>query len=130
MADFPQRLTDGYRAFRSGRFAADAERYRRLAERGQQPAIMVIGCCDSRAAPETVFDAAPGELFVHRNVANLVPPYSPDGHQHGTSAAIEYAVTALVVRHVVVMGHGRCGGVAAFLDGKPPGGDFIGRGLP
>jgi len=88
---------------------------------------MIVGCCDSRAAPETVFDAAPGELFVHRNVANLVPPHAPDGAYHGTSAAIEYAVTALGVRHVVVMGHGRCGGVAAFLDRAQPVGDFIGK---
>jgi carbonic anhydrase len=127
MIDFPTRLIDGYRSFRAERLPADAVRYRALAERGQSPEIMVIACCDSRSAPETIFDAAPGELFVHRNVANLIPPYDPDGTYHGTSAAIEFAVAELKVRHVVVMGHGRCGGVAAFLAGAPAGGDFIGK---
>jgi carbonic anhydrase len=127
MTEFPERLIDGYRSFRAERLPADAARYRQLAERGQRPEIMVIACCDSRSAPETIFDAAPGELFVHRNVANLIPPYDPDGAYHGTSAAIEFAVVELQVRHVVVMGHGRCGGVAAFLAGVPAGGDFIGK---
>jgi carbonic anhydrase len=86
---------------------------------------MVIACSDSRAAPETIFDASPGEIFVVRNVANLVPPYNPDGHYHGTSAAIEFAVAHLKVRHIVVMGHGRCGGISAYLDGKADPGDFI-----
>jgi carbonic anhydrase len=86
---------------------------------------MIIGCCDSRAAPETIFDAAPGELFVHRNVANLVPPFEEAGGHHGTSAAIEFGVSALKVRHLVVMGHGRCGGVHAFLEGAPPGRHFV-----
>ena len=91
---------------------------------------MVIACCDSRAAPETIFDAGPGELFVVRNVANLVPPYAPDSEFHGTSAALEFAVQALKVKHIVVMGHGRCGGISAALGGlseplSP--GDFIGK---
>ena len=91
---------------------------------------MVIACCDSRSAPETIFDAGPGELFVLRNVANLVPPYKPDEHHHGTSAALEFAVQSLKVKHIVVMGHGRCGGINAAL--KPSSeplspGDFIGR---
>jgi carbonic anhydrase len=128
MAEFPERLTVGYAAFREGRLAADRDRYRRLAERGQRPEVMIVGCSDSRSAPETIFDAAPGELFVHRNVANLVPPYDVDGHQHGTSAALEFGVTALRVRHLVILGHGRCGGVEAFLAGTPlHETDFIGR---
>ncbi len=128
MAEFPERLTIGYAAFREGRLAADRDRYRRLAERGQRPEVMIIGCSDSRSAPETIFDAAPGELFVHRNVANLVPPFDADGHQHGTSAALEFGVTALKVRHLVILGHGRCGGVEAFLTATPlDGTDFIGR---
>src|SRR5947199_7120206 len=106
---FPQRLSDGYRSFRTGRLPDEQTRYHDLAERGQAPETMVIGCCDSRVAPEVIFDAGPGELFVVRNVANLVPPYSPDGAHHGVSAAIEYAVTVLRVRHIVVLGHGRCG---------------------
>lgn len=127
---FPDRLVEGYRAFRGGRYPSEEERYRRLAERGQKPEIMIVGCCDSRVSPEVIFDAGPGEIFVVRNVANLVPPYSPDGELHGTSAALEFAVVALKVKHIVVMGHGRCGGIAAALDdGMDPltPGDFIGR---
>jgi carbonic anhydrase len=104
----------------------EQSRYRDLAERGQSPETMVVGCCDSRVAPEVIFDAGPGELFVVRNVANLVPPYSPDTQLHGVSAAVEYAVTVLKVRNIVVLGHARCGGIQAFADNAPPG-DFIGR---
>ena len=105
---FPPRLCDGYRSFRTGRLATEQSRYRDLAEGGQAPETMVIGCCDSRVSPEVIFDAGPGELFVVRNVANLVPPYSPDGTYHGVSAALEYAVQVLRVRHIVVLGHARC----------------------
>ena len=87
-----EHLIEGYRAFRSGRLRAEQDRYRELAETGQSPEVMVIGCCDSRVSPEVIFDARPGELFVVRNVANLVPPYAPDGAQHGVSAALEFAV--------------------------------------
>lgn len=123
----PARLLQGYGAFRENRLAVDRARYRALAETGQRPEIMLIACCDSRAAPETIFDAAPGEMFVVRNVANLVPPHDPDGAYHGTSAAIEFAVLALEVRHIVVMGHGRCGGIAAWLSGRENAGDYIGK---
>jgi carbonic anhydrase len=130
----PTRLLEGYKAFHDGRLRHERERYERLAATGQKPEIMVISCCDSRAAPETVFDAAPGELFVLRNVGNLVPPYAPDGEYHGTSAALEFAVQELKVRHIVVMGHGRCGGVHAFREhfegyaSQPLSpGDFIGK---
>jgi carbonic anhydrase len=122
---FPQRLSDGYRSFRMGRLPDEQTRYRELAERGQAPETMIIGCCDSRVAPEVIFDAGPGELFVVRNVANLVPPYEPDGTYHGVSAALEYAVQVLRVRNIVVLGHARCGGIQAFADKAPPG-DFIG----
>jgi carbonic anhydrase len=90
---------------------------------------MIIACCDSRTAPETVFDAGPGELFVLRNIANLVPPYEPDNEFHSTSAALEFAVLALQVKNIVVMGHGRCGGIKAALDHAAPlsSGDFIGK---
>lgn len=128
LIDLPERLRHGYRKFRGGRLRVDRERYRDLAERGQRPTTMIIACCDSRSAPETVFDTAPGELFVHRNVANLVPPFNADGNHHGTSAAIEYGVTVLKVEHVLVMGHGRCGGIEAYLSDTPlRGTDFIGR---
>jgi carbonic anhydrase len=125
IADFPSRLTAGYASFRDNRLPGDRARYRVLAEIGQRSQIMIVGCCDSRAAPETIFDAAPGELFVVRNVANLVPPHDPDGQYHGTSAAIEFAVMNLKVHDVVIMGHGRCGGVEAFLAKRDKPGDFI-----
>ena len=126
---FPQRLLDGYGNFRSGRYALETERYKQLGQGLQKPSVMIIACCDSRAAPETIFDAGPGEIFVMRNVANLVPPYAPDGKHHATSAAIEFAVLSLGVRNVVVMGHGRCGGIRAVVDGSDPlsSGDFIGK---
>ncbi len=130
MHTFPSHLLQGYHSFISGRYAREEERYRGLAATGQKPTTMIIACCDSRAAPETIFDAGPGELFVLRNVANLVPPFQPDGGQHGTSAAIEFAIQSLKVGNVIVMGHGRCGGIQASLDpdlGPLAPGDFIGK---
>ena len=112
---FPERLTNGYRTFLNGRFASERVRYQELAASGQSPSIMVVGCVDSRVSPEVIFDAAPGELLVARNVANLVPRYEPEGEtQHGTSAALEFAVRALKVSHIVVLGHAFCGGIKAF----------------
>jgi carbonic anhydrase len=125
----PDRLTNGYRAFLEKRFASERARYQELAAE-QKPSIMVIGCVDSRVSPEVIFDAAPGELLVARNVANLVPRYEPEGEsQHGTSAALEFAVSALRVRHIVVLGHAFCGGIKAFNSDQPPltSSDFIGR---
>jgi carbonic anhydrase len=129
MSAFPQRLLDGYRAFLTERLPAEQHRFRHLAEHGQSPEIMVIGCCDSRVSPEVIFDAGPGELFVVRNVANQVPPYAPDGAYHGVSAALEFAVAALKVKHIVVLGHAHCGGVRAFAEDAAPlsPGDFIGK---
>ncbi|KAB2920841.1 MAG: carbonic anhydrase [Hyphomicrobiaceae bacterium] len=127
---FPERLRDGYRAFLGGRFASERSRYEVLAEKGQRPETMVIGCVDSRVSPEVIFDAAPGELLVVRNVANLVPRYEPHrDSQHGTSAALEFGVQALHVKHIVVLGHAFCGGIRAFADEQEPlsPGDFIGR---
>jgi carbonic anhydrase len=125
----PNRLLDGYRAFRDARLPAEQARYRALAEHGQSPEIMVIGCCDSRVSPEVIFDAQPGELFVVRNVANLAPPYTPDGAQRAVSAALEFAVQALKVKHIVVLGHARCGGIRAYTEPGTPlsPGDFIGK---
>ena len=129
MSLFPQRLLEGYRTFTSHRLPTEQSRYRELAERGQSPEVMVIGCCNSRVSPEVIFDAGPGELFVVRNVANLVPVYQPDGGAHGVSAALEYAVQALRVNHIVVLGHAQCGGIRAFIDKIAPlsPGDFIGK---
>src|SRR6187402_3680550 len=115
MSHLPENLLAGYRNFMDGRYASESQRYRALAKEGQAPETMVIACCDSRAAPEAIFDAGPGELFVVRNVANLVPPYAPDGEFHSTSAALEFAVQSLKVTNIVVMGHGRCGGIRAAL---------------
>jgi carbonic anhydrase len=126
---FPTRLIDGYKSFLSGRFTQERQRYQTLAEGGQNPEILLIGCCDSRAAPELIFDARPGELFVLRNVANLVPPYETSGQYHGTSAAIEFAVEGIGVKHIVVMGHASCGGIRSFAEKRAPlsSGDFIGK---
>src|SRR5262245_48551163 len=123
--EIPAGLAAGYRRFRRERYAAEAERYRALAS-GQRPRTMVIACADSRADPATIFSAAPGELFVVRNVAALVPPFEEGGGYHGTSAAIEFAVSELAVPDIVVMGHGLCGGIAAALAERPVG-RFIGR---
>lgn len=130
MTQFPSSLSTGYRNFMSGRYVDERQRYRTLAEHGQSPQTMIVACCDSRSAPETIFDCGPGELFVVRNVANMVPPYEPDGQYHSTSAALEFAVQALKVKNIIVMGHGRCGGIRAALDpnAEPLApGDFIGK---
>lgn len=130
MTGFPAKLLDGYRAFKAQQFTNERDRYRQLAERGQKPSTLIIACCDSRAAPETIFNTLPGEIFVVRNVANLVPVYEPDGHYHSTSAALEFAVQSLKVEQIVVLGHGRCGGIKAALDPATEPlspGDFIGK---
>lgn len=126
---FPQELIAGYRAFATHRLLTEQSRYRELSERGQSPETMVIGCCDSRVSPEVIFDAGPGELFVVRNVANLVPPYAPDGEAHGVSAALEFAVQVLRVKNIVVLGHAQCGGIKALVQDPEPlsPGDFIGK---
>lgn len=112
----PEKLMEGYESFLSGRFVSDHDRFEELAVKGQNPKTMIISCCDSRVAPEAIFNAGPGELFVLRNVAALVPPYEPDDHYHGASAALEYAVMALKVSDIIVLGHGQCGGVQAYAE--------------
>ena len=124
-------LLEGYRRFRANRFESERERFRELAE-GQKPRAIVIACCDSRADPATIFDADPGEIFVVRNVANLVPPFEASGGRHGVSAALEFAVTQLQVPEIIVMGHERCGGIQAALTGcfhgaEPGEGGFVHR---
>ncbi len=130
----PQRsideLIEGFRAFRREYYEANRPLFEALATRGQSPKVMVIGCADSRADPLMITRAGPGDIFVVRNVANLIPPYGPDQHYHGTSAALEFAVRSLEVAHIVVMGHAQCGGVRALLDTATPAegrDDFIGR---
>jgi carbonic anhydrase len=124
----PRDLLDGFLRFREGRYVAEAARYRRLAETGQRPHALVVACSDSRSAPEAVFDAGPGELFVVRNVAGLVPEFAPDAQSHGVSAALEYGVMALNVNAIVILGHGHCGGIASALDEAGPltSTDFVG----
>ncbi len=117
--DFPACLVDGYRAFLSGRMPIERDRFRELARRGQSPTIMIIGCCDSRVSPEVIFDAHPGELFVVRNIANLVPGFTSDGPCHGVFAALEFAVQVLKVAHIIVLGHAHCGGIRAFAEHGP-----------
>lgn len=112
-------LLEGYRRFRSEIWPGERARYERLAKRGQRPETLVVACSDSRVDPQTIFGTVPGELFVVRNVAALVPPYSPDSQYHGTSAALEFGVRVLKVRRIVVVGHAQCGGVRAMVEGAP-----------
>ena len=112
----PAYLIQRFQGWRATAYQENKAWYRRLAESGQHPRAMVISCCDSRVHVTSIFGADEGEFFIHRNVANLVPPYNPDGQTHGTSAAVEYAVTSLGVAHIVVLGHSNCGGVKGCLD--------------
>ena len=112
----PTFLLQRYQGWKATTYAENSAWYRRLATEGQRPRAMVISCCDSRVHVTSIFGADQGEFFIHRNIANLVPPFEPDGDHHGTSAAVEYAVTVLQVAHVVVLGHSRCGGVQGCID--------------
>ncbi|MBL4918328.1 carbonic anhydrase [Szabonella alba] len=112
----PAYLVQRYHGWKATTYQDNKSWYRRLAASGQHPRAMVISCCDSRVHVTSIFGADEGEFFIHRNVANLVPPYTPDGQTHGTSAAVEYAVTSLGVAHIVVLGHSNCGGVKGCLD--------------
>lgn len=118
MSSFPEKLADRYRRFRQRQFIPHADHYEELAELGQSPEVMVICCSDSRIDPESIFHAGPGELFVVRNVANLVPPFETGGKYHGVSSAIEFAALNLPLKHIIVMGHSGCGGVRVALDQK------------
>jgi carbonic anhydrase len=112
----PRYLVERYRAWHGSEFSENRAWYARLASQGQHPRAMLVSCCDSRVNVVEMFGAEPGDLFVVRNVANLIPPYSPDHQHHGTSAAVDYAVNALKVAHIVVVGHSNCGGVRACHD--------------
>jgi carbonic anhydrase len=130
----PAFLLTRYHGWKATQYAENKAWYRRLADEGQRPRAMVISCCDSRVHVTSIFGADQGEFFIHRNIANLVPEFLNDGQHHGTSAAVEYAVTALKVAHIVVLGHSKCGGVQGCLDmceGRAPeleeNGSFVGR---
>lgn len=123
----PVQLFEGYQRFLSGYLASHREELSELAK-GQSPTVAIVSCCDSRVDPSVIFDTALGDIFVIRNVANLVPPFEPGGNYHGTSAALEFAVTKLKVKHIVILGHARCGGINTLLSEEgTPQGDFIGR---
>lgn len=130
----PNYLIQRYHGWKATTWQENRSWYRRLAEDGQRPRAMVISCCDSRVHVTSIFGADQGEFFIHRNIANLVPPYAPDGEQHGTSAAVEYAVTTLKIAHLIVVGHSSCGGVKGCHDmcsGQAPAleekSSFVGR---
>ncbi|TXI02001.1 MAG: carbonic anhydrase [Pseudorhodobacter sp.] len=112
----PSYLVQRYHGWKATTWQENKAWYKRLASGGQHPRAMVISCCDSRVHVTSIFGADQGEFFIHRNIANLVPPHNPDGEHHGTSAAVEYGVTALKVAHLVVMGHSGCGGVRGCHD--------------
>ena len=116
-------MVEGYHRFRNNTYRAQKNRFDALATDGQSPPVMIISCCDSRVDPATVFDTVPGQVFALRNVANLVPPFEQGGGLHGASAAIEFGVVGLNVKHIVVMGHGQCGGITAALRDGPTGND-------
>lgn len=130
----PDDLARRYRDWRAGQFEPQRDEFRRLVADGQRPTAMIVACCDSRVLPSSIFGAGPGEFFTHRNIAALVPPFEGEGGLHGTSAAVEFAVTALGVSHLIVMGHSSCGGVKGCHDmcaGLAPhlsdGTSFVGR---
>lgn len=130
----PNYLVKRYQGWKATSYAKDKAWYRHLMSEGQHPRAMVISCCDSRVHVTSIFGADQGEFFIHRNIANLVPPYQPDGQQHGTSATIEFAVTALKVAHIIIVGHSSCGGVKGCHDmcsGEAPAleekSSFVGR---
>jgi carbonic anhydrase len=116
LSHLPDTLADRYRRFKFRHFAPNQDHYENLASYGQSPDVMVVSCCDSRVDPETIFSAMPGELFVVRNVANLIPPYETTGTYHGVSAALEFAALNLRVKHILVLGHSGCGGVRSCLE--------------
>ena len=128
MNDWTDKLVKGYQDFRSGDYRNQKRLYETLGKEGQEPKIMLIACADSRVDPTDIFNAYPGEMFVTRNVANIVPPVDETGGYHGTSAAIEYAVKALKVEMIVILGHESCGGVKGCLDGagEAPHADYVG----
>lgn len=129
MENWTQKLVDGYQAFRRGDYKSQKNLYETLGKEGQAPKIMLIACADSRVDPTDIFNAYPGEMFVTRNVANIVPPLDETEGYHGTSAAIEYAVKALKVEMIVILGHESCGGVQGCIDGagEAPHADYVGK---
>lgn len=130
MEDSLRKILQGYKAFRDKYAHGDSSVMQYLSNYGQKPKIMVVACCDSRVDPALILQCDPGDLFVVRNVANIVPPYEPDEVHHGTSAALEFGICFLQVKHLILLGHSQCGGIAALLNSingvaKPEQDDFI-----
>jgi len=119
----PKQLIEGFKRFRKRSFTGENAQFQNLVQYGQTPSTLIIGCCDSRVDPALILDCAPGDLFVVRNVANLVPPFENQGSFHGTSAALEFGVQNLKVQHIIVLGHAQCGGIKELLDGGVSGED-------
>ena len=111
LSPLPQFLVNRYKKWKSNSYVNNTNHFKELASLGQNPSSMVISCCDSRVHATSIFGVDAGEFFIHRNIANLVPPYSPDGENHGTSAAIEYAIKELKIQHLIILGHTDCGGI-------------------
>ena len=107
----PDKLINQYKSWKKTGFQKHRSLYETIAKEGQNPLAMVISCCDSRVQVSSIFGVDPGEFFIHRNIANLIPPYNPDGDHHGTSAAIEFAILSLAVSHIIILGHSECGGI-------------------
>ena len=133
LAPLPEFLVRRYKNWKSSLYANSEEHFKSLASYGQNPSSMVISCCDSRVHATAIFGADAGEFFIHRNIASLVPPYSPDGENHGTSAAIEYAIKELKIQHLIVLGHRDCGGIKSghnlHSNGSTPNYEFINKWL-
>lgn len=132
MTTLPKSLLHGYASFKNSLNKTDKQHYKQLAREGQTPKIMIVACCDSRVSPETIFNTAPGEIFVVRNISNLIPPFEPDGQHHSTSAALEYGVRILKINHIVILGHENCGGITGVLNNTMnpiADSDFIGQWL-
>ncbi len=125
--NLPKKLEQGFARFKRERFAREEQHYKSIAMAAQQPKAFVISCCDSRVSPEIIFDVEPGDIFVMRNIANIVPPFELSGQYHGTSAALDFAVRQLAVSAIIVLGHSGCGGIAALASpNSVPHGEFLG----
>jgi carbonic anhydrase len=118
------KLVQGFRGYRDGSYEKSRPLISDLVARGQRPEVAVVACSDSRVDPAILFQSDPGDLFMVRNVANLVPPMEEEGTFHGTSAALEFAVIGLEVKHLVVLGHAHCGGIRLMMDPQPEGTAF------
>ena len=127
LTTFPEFLLSRYKKWKSNSYLDNVKQFRKIATEGQSPTTMIISCCDSRIHPTSIFEAVEGEFFIHRNIANLVPPYSPDIENHGTSAAIEYAIKVLKIQHLIILGHKDCGGIKSghTMHASAPNPDYV-----